>query len=124
MLIDDNTPFEYISNHINLVGWPVVCLFFFWIARFISKATVEYKEDIKTIRETKELVDIKTDKALVLVAETKASVDQIVDNRLADIESKVDSHAKKSEKLAGILGSIKENTAVMAALLKSKRPKN
>ena len=66
-----DTPLQYIQ----FIGWPAVCALFYWIGRTLQKGIQEYKEDRAIIRETKETVDAKTDKALVIMADTKAVVD-------------------------------------------------
>ena len=112
-----DTPLQYLQ----FIGWPAVCALFYWIGRTLQKGIQEYKEDRAIIRETKEVVDIKTDKALVIMAETKASVDTMMGNHLHTIEGKVDNLTAVSSNLTGLLGDIKENTAVMAALMKDRR---
>ena len=117
----DNTPFEFISNHIHLIGWPALCGVFYWIGKSLQQGINEYKEDRAIIRETKLAVDVKTDKALVIMADTKATVDVMMNNHLHTIEGKVDLNNDKSDKLVELLGDIKENTAVMAAVMKDRR---
>jgi hypothetical protein len=121
MIVDGSTPFEYLTTHIQFIGWPVVCGVFYWIGKTLQKGIAEYKEDRLIIRETKETVDIKTDKALVIMGETKAVVDVMMNNHLHTIEGKVDTMQNTSSSLVVILGDIKENTAVMAALMKDRR---
>jgi hypothetical protein len=125
MIVDGSTPFEYLTTHIQFIGWPVVCGVFYWIGKTLQQGITEYKEDRNIIRETKETVDIKTDKALVIMGETKAAVDVMMNNHLHTIEGKVDSLTDsanaKTEHLVNLLGDIKENTAVMAALMKDRQ---
>jgi hypothetical protein len=116
-----STPFQYAVEHVGLVGWPAVCCLFYWIGRTLEKGIAEYKEDRAIIRQTKEIVDIKTDKALVIMGETKATVDTMMGNHLHALEGKVDNLTVVSSNLTGLLGDIKENTAVMAALMKDRQ---
>ena len=111
-----DTPLQYIQ----FIGWPAVCALFYWIGRTLQKGISEYKEDRIIIRQTKEVVDIKTDKALVIMAETKASVDMMMGNHLHTIEGKVDGLDGKTVSLIGILSDIKENTAILVALVKDR----
>jgi hypothetical protein len=119
-----DTPLEFASNYIHLLGWPALCIVFYWIGRTLQNGIAEYKEDRLIIRETKELVDIKTDKALSVMNETKAVVDTMMNNHMHSLEGKVDSLTEntnpKTDRLVMLLGDIKENTAVMAALLKDR----
>ena len=122
MIVDGgSTPFQYAIEHIGLIGWPAVCWLFYWIGKTLQQGIAEYKEDRLIIRQTKEIVDIKTDKALVIMAETKATVDTMMGNHLHTLEGKVDNLTAVSSNLTGLLGDIKENTAVMAALMKDRR---
>ena len=123
MTLNDSTatPFEYLSNYIHVFGWPALIGIVFWAGRTLQKGINEYKEDRAIIRETKETVDNKTDKALVIMADTKAVVDTMMNNHLHTIEGKVDLNNDKSDKLVELLGDIKENTAVMAAVMKDRR---
>ena len=66
-----------------------MCALFYWIGRTLQKGIAEYKEDRIIIRQTKEVVDIKTDKALVIMAATKACVDTMMGNHLHTIEGKL-----------------------------------
>ena len=111
-----DTPLQYLQ----FIGWPAVCALFYWIGRTLQKGIAEYKEDRIIIRQTKEVVDIKTDKALVIMAETKASVDTMMGNHLHTIEGKVDGLDGKTVSLIGILSDIKENTAILVALVKDR----
>jgi hypothetical protein len=119
-----DTPLEFASNYIHLLGWPALCIVFYWIGRTLQNGIAEYKEDRLIIRETKELVDIKTDKALSVMNETKAVVDTMMNNHMHSLEGKVDSLTEntntKTDRLVMLLVDIKENTAVMAALLKDR----
>jgi hypothetical protein len=120
-----STPFQYAVEHVGLVGWPAVCWLFYWIGKTLQQGIAEYKEDRAIIRETKEVVDVKTDKALVIMGETKATVDTMLNNHMHTLETKVDSLSDstnvKMDRLVNVLGDIKENTAVMAALLKDRQ---
>ena len=85
----DNTPFEFISNHIHLIGWPALCRSFLWIGKTLQHGIHEYKEDRAIIRETKLAVDVKTDKALVIMADTKATVEmRMMNNHLHTIRAR------------------------------------
>jgi hypothetical protein len=103
-----------------VLGWPALCLSFYWIGSNLQKGIQEYKEDRVIIRETKEIVDTKTDKALAIMNETKQSVDTMMGNHLHTIEGKVDHNNEQVDTLITVLEDIKENTSVMAALLKDR----
>jgi hypothetical protein len=89
------TPFEWVSSHLQLVGWPAL-IGIAWTFRGLTEKLVQKWEAI----------DNRSKETLSTVASVKAQTDAIASNHLSHIESDM-------SKQTGILESIDKNIAVL-----------
>ena len=102
VVIKTETPFEWVNDHIHLVGWPVL-IFVCWQLRGIfERFKREHTEAIKTLMDTQEIA-----------RQTKVGVDLIQSNHLAHLKSDMAGLQQETSKTIEILSSIDRNIAVL-----------
>lgn len=45
------TPFEWLSQHLQVLGWPAVCIACFYVGSFFRDVKAQYKESAEELKE-------------------------------------------------------------------------
>jgi hypothetical protein len=105
----DLSPFEWASQHLQIVGWPALLVIAWRLRGYIEKIFQKWDQvDSKTTESLEHLIEVKT-----AIGETAATLATISSNHLAHIESGIVELNSRHDKHLETLASIDKGISVL-----------
>ena len=104
LVIESQTPLQWLLANLQVLGWPTLMLFCWWFRGKVDRFTKSIEHDRVEAREI-----------LRYATETKAGVDLLATNHTAHIQKSVDDLGYKQDAMLALLSTKQDKTLELLA---------